>query len=105
MVSVYLKGVKMPKDEKSVALEAHGLIHGARRKQYGPVEVSFQRIATLANVMLDDKLSDPLTPGDVAKFMLCVKMARERGQHHRDNCVDLCGYADLLQQLAEKQQL
>lgn len=91
--------------DNSVTLEAHTLIHGDRRKQYGPVEESFQRIATLANVMLDERLSTPLTPGDVAKFMICVKMARERGAHGRDNCVDLCGYADLLQQLAEVGQL
>jgi len=96
----------MPKKEdNSVALEAHALIHGARRKQYGPVEASFQRIAAMANVMLEDRLKEDLTPGDVAKFMLCVKMVRERGAHHRDNCVDLCGYADLLQQLAEADQL
>ena len=95
----------MAKKEEGVALEAHGLIHGPRRKQYGPVEVSFQRIATMANVMLDERLKEPLTPGDVAKFMLCVKMARERGAHAWDNCVDICGYADLLQQLAEADQL
>lgn len=95
----------MPKPDTSVSLEANKLIHGDRRKQYGPVEQSFQRIATMANVMLEDRLSTPLTPGDVAKFMLCVKMVRERGAHHRDNCVDICGYADLLQQLAEVDQL
>jgi len=93
------------KGNKSVALEAHELIHGVRRGQYGPVEASFQRIATLANVMLEEKLKEPLSPGDVAKFMLCVKMARERAAHGRDNCVDICGYADLLQQLADVKQL
>lgn len=93
------------KKDTSVTKEAHELIHGARRKQYGPVEASFQRIATMANVMLEDKLAEPLTPGDIAKIMLCVKMARERAAHGRDNCVDICGYADLLQQLAEVNQL
>lgn len=93
------------KKNQSVSQEAHALINGPRRGAYGPVEESFQRIAAMANVMLEERLSAPLTAGDVAKFMLCVKMARERQSHSRDNCVDICGYADLLNQLAEAKQL
>lgn len=81
---------------KSVAKEAHEIIHGERRSAYGPVEESFQRIADLANIMLPGKV---FTPQDVAIFLLCLKLARERAKHGRDNLVDLCGYADLLQQL------
>ena len=82
-------------DEKSILHEAHDLIHGARRTSYGPPHISFGRIAALATIMLPYTI----TERDVATFMICVKLARERALHDRDNLVDLCGYADLLQQL------
>jgi hypothetical protein len=59
------------------------------------VEESFQRIASFASLMLRRELSAK----DVAVIMLCVKMVRESAKHQRDNLVDICGYADLLQQL------
>lgn len=86
------------KTKNSITLEAHKLIHGDRRQAYGPVRESFQVVADLANIMLPGK---DLTAEDVATFMLCVKLARERNSHKRDNLVDLCGYSDLLQQLHE----
>jgi hypothetical protein len=86
------------KTSKSVSLDAHALVHGVRRKEYGPVRDSFQWVADLANVVLPGK---DLSPEDIALLMICVKLARERHSHKRDNLVDLCGYADLLQQLHE----
>jgi len=88
---------------RGVAEEAHDIVHGDRRKSYGPVEESFDNIATLIRFMLPAKCPE-LNGKDVAIIMLCVKLVRERQAHTRDNLVDLCGYADLLQQLydAEK---
>lgn len=80
----------------SVALEAHAAIHGVKRKAYGPVEQSFDEIAALLNIVLPGK---SLVGKDIAKIMLCLKLYRESVAHSRDNCLDLCGYADLLQQL------
>lgn len=82
---------------KGVAQEAHQIIHGARRKSYGPVEQSFQEIAKLIQLLLPH-LGD-VTPHDVSMIMICVKLIREKASHSRDNLVDLCGYADLREQL------
>jgi hypothetical protein len=84
---------------RSVALDAAKAIHGEKRQAYGPVYESFQRVADLANIMLAPE--HKFYADDAARFMLCVKLAREQFSHSRDNLVDICGYADLLQQLHE----
>lgn len=82
---------------QGVAMEAHGIIHGPRRKSYGPVEQSFQEIAKLIELLLP-RFSG-VTAHDVSMIMICVKLIREKANHARDNLVDLCGYADLREQL------
>jgi len=69
--------MKQDASDSSVALEAHALVHGDRRRAYGPVEKSFNQIATLASIVLDH----PFSGKDVAKFMLCVKLVRESAAH------------------------
>lgn len=83
----------------SVAVEAERIINGPRRDTYGPVEESFQRIADLWKPVLGIEV----TVEQVAAMMVLLKVARELGgQHHRDNLVDICGYALLWDRLAER---
>jgi hypothetical protein len=46
--------------------DAARVIHGPRRQSYGPVEESFDKIATVLNVVLRKKLTVPLDGQDVA---------------------------------------
>ena len=89
---------RVDKAKPSVAVEAEGIINGPRRDAYGPVRESFQRIADLWSPVV----GVPITCEQVAAMMVLLKVARELGgQHHRDNLVDICGYALLWDRLAE----
>ena len=81
--------------------DAARVIHGPRRQAYGPVEESFDGIATVLNVVLRKKLTVPLDGQDVALMMMSLKLCREANEHSWDNLVDLAGYAALKGQLAE----
>lgn len=87
--------------KSSVLLEAERLVHGERQASYGHPKDDFSRTAALATIVLAKRLSGPLTPEDVAKFMVCVKLSREVNGHKRDNLVDLCGYVETLAMLRE----
>ena len=87
----------MAKKIDSVAIDAHTAIHGEKRKAYGPVNESFHKIATIASIGCNKEITDE----DVCRILLAVKYVRESYNHQRDNLVDICGYADLLQQLFE----
>jgi hypothetical protein len=74
--------------------DAARVIHGPRRQAYGPVEESFDGIATVLNVVLRKKLKVPLDGQDVALMMMIAdKLCREANEHSWDNLVDLAGYA------------
>lgn len=83
----------------SILSEAAAIISGPRRDSYGPVEESFERVATVASIWLHRKLSTPLDAKDVAMLMLAVKMCRETNLPAYDNRLDAIGYLALLDQL------
>jgi hypothetical protein len=76
-----------------------------RQNTYGDAEDNFAHIAAIANVVLGDKLTAPLTPLDVASFSACIKLARIRSSPlHEDNWRDLGGYAVCGQGIIKRQQ-
>ena len=75
--------------------EALKLITDDRRKEYGPVRESFERIA----VKWTHYLGKTILAEDVAAMMVLFKMAREQHQHKDDNIVDILGYAMLWSEL------
>ena len=77
--------------------EANEIVAGSRQQYYGHACESFARISTMAILMTGKEL----TPQDCCKVLIAVKMTREAFKHKRDNLVDLCGYAYLLQVLEE----
>ncbi|APZ81694.1 hypothetical protein NCPPB3778_72 [Rathayibacter phage NCPPB3778] len=80
----------------SILKEAEELINGQRRDDYGDVQESFSRIATIWSAIL---LTD-VTPQQVALMMAGLKLARlASSPDHRDSYVDLAGYAALGSQL------
>lgn len=65
-----------------------------RQTRYGGPERSFQTIARLWNTYIEGKGSNFLNAMDVAAMMALMKIARiATGANHRDNWVDLAGYA------------
>lgn len=83
--------------EKSILSEAEEIVNGSRQSDYGDAKESFSRVATIASVMTGKELA----PEDCCAVLMAVKLVRESFKHKRDNLVDLCGYAELLNQLKE----
>lgn len=76
--------------------EAHQLVNGARRSSYGPADVEFAKVAAGWSQILNA----PVTSQQVALCMIWLKTVRESNSHSRDNLVDICGYAELLDTIA-----
>lgn len=83
--------------EKSILSEAEEIVNGSRHSDYGDARESFSRVATIASVMTGKELA----PEDCCAVLMAVKLVRESFAHKRDNLVDLCGYAELMNQLKE----
>ena len=72
--------------------EALGITTGARAEAYGHPSVNLERTARLLDAYLDG-LDRPLTVGDVAAVMTCVKLARlHQSPDHYDSLLDVAGY-------------
>lgn len=84
-------------NKQSILAEAEDIVNGSRQSDYGDARESFSRIATIASVMTGKELS----PEDCCAVMMAVKLVRESFAHKRDNLVDLCGYAELMNRLKE----
>lgn len=98
-INIIFKEVKDMDEEnnKSILAEAEEIVNGSRQSDYGDANESFSRIATIASVMIGKELS----PEDCCAVMMAVKLVRESFAHKRDNLVDLCGYAELMNRLKE----
>ena len=67
------------------------LISGDRAATYGDALVSHQRIANLWSTYL----GAPVSAVDVAACLILMKVSRSKGAAHRDNWIDMAGYAAL----------
>ena len=77
----------------TVADEAKRLIVDDRRKEYGSAVDSLTRVARIWSGILMTEITGP----QVALCLAGLKLAREANASKRDNLVDLCGYALLLE--------
>lgn len=66
-----------------------------RAAQYDVRERNFARIAGIWSVIFEREV----TPEQVALCMIGMKLAREMYKPSRENRVDICGYADCLEDL------
>lgn len=90
---------------ESILQEAERIINGDRAEQYGDPNVMFERIAEFWTSYLYP-FTEALTPVDVANMMVLLKISRskaavDRGEYHRDDHVDIAGYAGLTEKLGE----
>jgi len=83
--------------DESILQEAERITTNSRQEQYGNVEQSFSTYKGI----LKSTFNIELTEVEIVKVLMAIKLGREQYQHKRDNLVDLCGYAKLLQQLEE----
>lgn len=86
----------------SILKEANTIIYGDREKTYGHPSKNLETIATMWNAYLMAKIERNITAKDVAGLMMLVKVARfANDPTHRDNLVDICGYAALVERCDE----
>ena len=90
-------GYLSEENHKSILAEAEEIVNGSRQADYGDAKESFTKVASVASVMTGKELS----PDDCCAVLMAVKLVRESFAHKRDNLVDLCGYAELMNQLKE----
>ena len=96
---VTFKEVKDMNEEnnKSILSEAEEIVNGSRHSDYGDARESFSRVATIASVMTGKELA----PEDCCAVLMAVKLVRESFAHKRDNLIDLCGYAYIMNEIKE----
>lgn len=75
--------------EENILEEANRITSGDRRKEYGSVKESFERISKLWSVILGIEV----TPMQVCLCMIQLKIARQMNGYKRDSLVDIAGYA------------
>jgi hypothetical protein len=79
-----------PEKFNSILLEAEKIVNGPRRQDYGHPREDFTRAASLMSAYF----GWDVRAEDIPFILICVKLARERHCHKRDNLTDLCGYAE-----------
>jgi len=91
--------------EMNVLKEANAIIYGDREKTYGHPSKNLKTIAVMWNAYLNAKRDEEeINAKDVAALMMLVKVARfANDPTHRDNLVDICGYAALVERCDEAQ--
>jgi len=83
---------------RSVCQEADQLVTGDRRADYGHPLDDFSRIATMWSAILGVAVSAE----QVGLCQIAVKLSRQCHRPKRDNLVDICGYANCVQQVIEE---
>lgn len=98
------KKLKAIKPKTSVLEEAQSIIYGDREKTYGHPAKNLKTIASMWTAYMNnmDDGNFNVTAKDVAAMMMLVKVARfANDPSHRDNLVDVCGYAALIERCDE----
>ena len=83
--------------KQSILDEAKAIVEGSRQSDYGDPVESFDRIAKTASMITGKDLS----PKECCAVLMAVKIVRESFRHKRDNLIDLCGYAHIMNELNE----
>jgi hypothetical protein len=82
--------------EEPVGITAANLVVGDRQKSYGDPLVNYERFAKFLEAILDLP-SGSVTRRQAMHCMIGLKQCRDLTTAQRDNEVDICGYAHLLQ--------
>ena len=77
--------------------EAFKLVHGPRAEKYGPPLTNHQRIAAGFSVIFNQEV----TPSQVVKALIWLKIARLVNANDDDSWVDIAGYAAIGSEIAD----
>jgi uncharacterized protein (DUF1015 family) len=80
---------------KSILTEAESIVNGDRNVQYGNPNEAFKEYSNILEATFGIKL----TPAEICKVQIAIKLGRLKYKHKRDSIVDLCGYAEILNRL------
>lgn len=97
---VLLNATDNPPTDESPAQEAYRIVRGSRGADYGHPFDDYTRTGQLWGAILG---TPPIAPRIAALMMAALKISREVNKHKRDNLVDLCGYAECVQLIAERE--
>lgn len=79
--------------DEAVGVEAAGLVEGDRQEAYGDPLDNYDRFAVLLSGLFGIEVSRR----QAITVMILVKVSRDASRPLRDNEVDICGYAHILQ--------
>ena len=82
----------------SILTEAKSIVNGDRNEQYGDAKEAF----TIYSDICKTNFGINVSPSDVCKVLMAVKLGRLKYKYKRDSLVDLCGYAEILSRLEEE---
>ncbi len=89
----------------SILAEAERITTQTRRDEYGHPFDNFSRIAREWSLELAEQLKVDITPEQVGRMMIRVKMVRLRhNPKHRDSLVDISGYANCLDLIRQRRE-
>lgn len=94
---IYNAGTMQPYHETALE-EAKRLVYGDRGAAYGHPLDDYTRTAALWSAIL----GHPVTAEQAVMCMITVKLSRECNHGKRDNRVDMAGYAECLQRIADE---
>lgn len=77
--------------------EANRIVEGARSSDYGSPVENWNKVARVWSEILDFEIHAE----DAVRCMVALKLVRESHKHKRDNLVDLCGYARILEMIED----
>lgn len=95
-MDVIFKEIKT--ENKSILSEAEDIVNGSRQSDYGDAANNFHRIANVVNSMYPQL---NINAQQCCAVLMAVKLIREGFRHKRDNLVDLCGYAHIMNEINE----
>jgi len=97
VVEMYPNQQEVHPPNDSILLEADNILNGDRNEQYNDPNESFKVYADI----LKSAFNLELTPVEICKVQMAIKLGRLRYKHKRDSLVDLCGYAEILNRLED----
>lgn len=86
-------------ENKSILSEAEEIVNGSRHSDYGDAANNFHRIANIVNSMYPQL---NINAQQCCAVLMAVKLIREGFRHKRDNLVDLCGYAHIMNEINDR---
>jgi predicted RND superfamily exporter protein len=96
------KALEKAEEANSVAVEALNGVYGEKQALYGESIDNHERIARIANAIKSKDDGNFYTADNVCMVLMALKLSRMQLNFHRDNFVDLIGYAEIRHRVQEK---